>query len=251
MERMAAHQTPRREPGAPERTVSQERLECVLRAGRREAAAWRQSRRDEELVTADQAGQASAREQPDLPHRASLPAQGRIAPFLKLPPQAFETGGVSLRPRPNEQVPGRLPLLNFLPPDLAELPAQTIAGHRGGVELGDDQSHPWLARWIVHPDNIQVLGAAAPAMRQAAANVGRAREPAGPRQARRSRQEPPCLDGSDTVSRLRPFLRRRERTARPQRVAIRARNPCRLIRRLFRGRYDGFITSPPQVSREN
>jgi hypothetical protein len=90
-----------------------------------------------------------------------------------------------------------------------------------------------------------VLGAAAPAMHQAAANVGRAREPAGPRQARRSRQEPPCLDGSDTVSRLRPFLRRRERTARPQRVAIRARNPCRLIRRLFRGRYDGFITSPP------
>ena len=78
-------------------------------------------------------------------------------------------------------------------------------------------------------------------MGEAAANVGRAREPVGSRQARRRRQEPPCFDGSDTVSRLRPFFRRRERTARPQRVAIRARNPCLLIRRLFRGRYDGFI----------
>jgi hypothetical protein len=86
-----------------------------------------------------------------------------------------------------------------------------------------------------------MLATAAPAMRQAAANVGRARESVGSRQARRWRQEPPCFEGSDTVSRLRPFFRRRERTARPQRVAIRARNPCLLIRRLFRGRYDGFI----------
>jgi hypothetical protein len=78
-------------------------------------------------------------------------------------------------------------------------------------------------------------------MGQAAADVGRAREPVGSRQARRCRQEPPCFDGSDTVSRLRPFFRRRERTARPQRVAMRARNPWVLIRRLFRGRYDGFI----------
>ena len=78
-------------------------------------------------------------------------------------------------------------------------------------------------------------------MGEAAANIGRAREPAGPRQARRWRQEPPCFDGSETVSRLRPFLRRRDSTARPHRVAIRARNPCLLMRRLFRGRYDGFI----------
>ena len=43
------------------------------------------------------------------------------------------------------------------------------------------------------------------------------------------------------MSRLRPFFLRRDKTARPHRVAIRARNPCLLIRRLFRGRYDGFI----------
>ncbi len=78
--------------------------------------------------------------------------------------------------------------------------------------------------------------AAAAALREAAANVGGAREPMGPRQARRSRQEPPCFDGSDTVSCFRPFFRRRDSTARPHRVAIRARNPCLLTRRLLRGR---------------
>ena len=81
-----------------------------------------------------------------------------------------------------------------------------------------------------------MLEAAAASVGKAPANVGRAREPVGPREARRGRQEPPCFDGSETVSRLRPFFRRRERTARPQRVAIRARNPCLLIRRLLRGR---------------
>jgi hypothetical protein len=94
---------------------------------------------------------------------------------------------------------------------------------------------------IVHPDQVQMLETAAPAMSEAAANVGRAREPNGSRVARRWRQEPPCFDGKETVRRLRPFLRRRERTARPHRVAIRARNPCLVMRRLFRGRYDGFI----------
>jgi len=88
--------------------------------------------------------------------------------------------------------------------------------------------------------------AAAPALSEAAANVGRAREPMGAREARRRRQEPPCFDGSETVSRLRPFLRRRERTARPHRVAMRARKPCLLIRRLLRGRYDGFMRASLQ-----
>ena len=83
--------------------------------------------------------------------------------------------------------------------------------------------------------------AATPSLGEASANVGRAREPVSSRQARRVRQEPPCFDGSETVSRLRPFLRRRERTARPHRVAMRARKPCLLIRRLLRGRYDGFM----------
>ena len=82
-------------------------------------------------------------------------------------------------------------------------------------------------------------------MGEAAANVGRAPEPMSSRQTRRSRQEPPCFEGSDTVSRFRPFFLRRDSTARPHRVAIRARNPCLLMRRLFRGRYDGFIPQNP------
>lgn len=76
---------------------------------------------------------------------------------------------------------------------------------------------------------------------EAPANVSGPPEPSGPGETLRRRQALPCLDGSDTVRRLRPFFRRRDNTARPQRVAMRARNPCLAIRRLLRGRYDGFI----------
>ncbi len=86
-------------------------------------------------------------------------------------------------------------------------------------------------------------------MVETAANVGRARETMVSRQARRWRQEPPCLEGSDTVSRFRPFFRLRDSTARPQRVAMRARKPCLLMRRLLRGLYDGFIPAFLQMSR--
>jgi hypothetical protein len=130
-------------------------------------------------------------------------------------------------------------------PDLAQLPAQTIAGHRGRLKFRNDQSHPRVARRVVRPDHVQILETAAPALREAAAKVGRAREPVGPRQARRCRQEPPCFEGSEMASCFRPFFRRRDRTARPQREAIRARNPCLLIRRLLRGRYDGFMRLTP------
>src|SRR3954451_3624757 len=98
---------------------------------------------------------------------------------------------------------------------------------------------------IVHPDQVQMLETAAPAMSEAAANIRRAREPNGSRVARRWRQEPPCFDGNETVRRLRPFLRRREREGTPPPGAHPARNPCLVIRRLFRGRYDGFIRGLP------
>lgn len=135
--------------------------------------------------------------------------------------------------------------LQLAAPDFLEPAAETIAGHPGGLKFGNDQSHPWVARRIVRPDHVEMLETAAPAFGEAAANVGRAREPVGSRKARRLRQEPPCFEGSDTVRRFRPFLRRRDSTARPQRDAIRARNPCLLIRRLLRGRYDGFIVFDP------
>ena len=51
---------------------------------------------------------------------------------------------------------------------------------------------------------------------------------------------PAYLEGNWTVSRLRPFLRRRLKTSRPHLVAIRNLNPCVRIRRLLRGRYVGL-----------
>src|SRR5688572_268249 len=47
---------------------------------------------------------------------------------------------------------------------------------------------------------------------------------------------PAYFVGSWTVSRLRPFLRRRLRTSRPHLVAIRNLKPCVRMRRLLRGR---------------
>jgi hypothetical protein len=51
---------------------------------------------------------------------------------------------------------------------------------------------------------------------------------------------PAYLEGNWTVSRLRPFFRRRLRTSRPHFVAIRNLKPCVRIRRLLRGRYVGL-----------
>jgi hypothetical protein len=51
---------------------------------------------------------------------------------------------------------------------------------------------------------------------------------------------PAYLEGSWTVSRLRPFFRRRLRTSRPHLVAMRNLKPCVRIRRLLRGRYVGL-----------
>jgi len=56
-------------------------------------------------------------------------------------------------------------------------------------------------------------------------DLGGSRHAPGPGISLLSRQAPPCLLPTDTVSRFRPFFRRRDSTARPQRVAIRARNP--------------------------
>ena len=78
-------------------------------------------------------------------------------------------------------------------------------------------------------------------MRQTPADVRAPGQPFGSLQILFPRQEPPCFDGTETVNRFRPFFRRRESTSRPQRVAIRARKPCLLIRRRFRGLYDGFM----------
>lgn len=237
---MTASQAAGGEPGAPDRAVPRQCLERILRAGRGKPAAWRQEWRQQHLISANQRPQQTTWNQENRMH-GSPRRKRRLAPGEELGPEHVEAGSVGLGSSPDHQVPGWLPRLNVPAPDLPQPPAQTIPGHRGCPELRNDESHPRLARLVVHPDHVQVLEATAAALGEATANVRRARKPMGSRKARRWRQEPPCFDGSDTVNRLRPFFRRRDRTARPQRVAIRARNPCLLMRRLFRGRYDGFI----------
>jgi hypothetical protein len=51
---------------------------------------------------------------------------------------------------------------------------------------------------------------------------------------------PAYLEGNWTVSRFRPFFRRRLKTSRPHLVAMRNLKPCVRIRRLLRGRYVGL-----------
>ncbi len=231
---MTADETASGQPGALECAVTRDRLEGILGARRGKSATRWQRGRNYQLITADERS-----EEPSgyLQQKHGSPAtQHGFAPGKDLGLEHIEAGGVRFPACSDNQIPGRLPALDFSPPDLAQAPPQTIAGHRGGLKLGDNQSHPWLARQVVHPNHIQMLETAAPSMGEATANVRRAYEPMGSRQARRTRQEPPCFDGIETVSCFRPFLRRRESTARPQRVAIRARNPCLLIRRLLRGR---------------
>ena len=234
MKRMTADETASSEPGALEGPVPRNRFQGILRTRWGKPAGRRQRGRDDQLVSADQRSDGLAR-QLEKKHGSPGTKNG-LAPLENLRLKRFEAGGIRLSPCLDDEIPGRLPLLHFPPPDLSETAPQTIAGHGGGLELGDDQSHPRLARWIFQPDHVEMLEPAAPAMSQATANVGRACEPVGSRQARRSRQEPPCFDGIETVSCFRPFFLRRERTARPQRVAMRARKPCLLILRLLRGR---------------
>jgi len=64
----------------------------------------------------------------------------------------------------------------------------------------------------------------------------------------RIRQAPAYFDGSLTVRRRRPFLRRRLKTSRPHFVDILVLNPCFRIRRLFLGRYVGFPITTPDSS---
>jgi hypothetical protein len=120
---MTAHQAPHGQPSTPDCPVPHDRLERVLRAGWREPAARRQGRGYDELVTPDESGQQVPWESPDLLHGASPGAQNGFAPRTKLCPQGIEAGGVCLPPGTNDQIPGRLPLLDVLSPDLSQPPA--------------------------------------------------------------------------------------------------------------------------------
>jgi hypothetical protein len=144
MKRMTADQTASGQPGALESTVPADGFERVLRARRREATARWQSWRNALLIPADEESKNAAGQ---LKKKHGSPGtQNRLAPCEYLVLERFEGGSVRLAARLDYQVPRRLPLLNLSAPDLSKATPQTITGHRGRLKLGNDQSHPRLAR---------------------------------------------------------------------------------------------------------
>src|SRR5262249_14714602 len=134
------------------------------------------------------------------------------------------------------EITGRELRLEVTAPNFLEVPPQTITGHRTGLKLWNDQSDPWVSRCLVQPDHVEVLGPLPASFGETATKVRCSSESSDSREPLTRRQRPPCFEGMRTVRRFRPFFRRRDSTARPQRVAIRARKPCLFRRRLLRGR---------------
>lgn len=127
--------------------------------------------------------------------------------------------------------------------NLAETAAQTIAGHRTLGMAGYDDAHAGMAFGVRLPGEIEMRGAPALTLLPARRELRGAGETRAAREPLARYRLPRCLDGSRTVSCLRPFLRRRDSTARPHLSAMRARNPCLLMRRRLRGRYVGPIAA--------
>lgn len=161
------------------------------------------------------------------------------SPLGELGAEKGERRAICVTTRPDDHVPRRLPRLQIAAPDFTQAPPQTIAGHRGFSETGNDDPGPRVALCVRPPGNVEMAHAHPasrfPTVRQiCAARQSRTRRvPLG-------RQRLRCFEGSLTVRRLRPFLRRRDNVARPHLVLMRARNPCLLMRRRLRGRYVGF-----------
>lgn len=165
----------------------------------------------------------------------------------QLCPKRVKSGPIRLSPGPHHKIAGRKLGLKVSPPDFLQLTPQTITGHRIGLELGNHQSDSRVTRCVVQPDHVEVLSPLPASFGETATEVRRPSESGDSPEPLTRRQRPPCFEGMRTVRHFRPFLRRRDSTARPQRVAMRARKPCLLRRRLLRGRYDGFISYwPPQ-----
>jgi len=78
------------------------------------------------------------------------------SPLGELGAEKGERRAICVTTRPDDHVPRRLPRLQIAAPDFTQAPPQTIAGHRGGLELWNDQSHARLARCVVHPDHVDV-----------------------------------------------------------------------------------------------
>jgi hypothetical protein len=163
-------------------------------------------------------------------------SRDRRAPRQELVLEGGECGTVGLPPRPNHHIHRRQRSHELPAPLLPEPARLTIAGHRGGLELRYDQSHPRMARLVVDPQHLEMVQPPPPSVLLHSVKLRGTSQPARARKTLVRRQRPPCFEGIFTVRRLRPFFLRRESTSRPQRSAIRARKPCRLTRFRLRGR---------------
>jgi len=123
-----------------------------------------------------------------------------------------------------------------LPPGiLPESAAQAVTRDSRPPEPGRDHTKPWVTMFVSAPEDLEPGRPPSIAAGYHRSELDRPRETPVPRETL-GRQAPPCFDGIRTVNCRRPFFLRRLSTARPQRVFMRARNPCLRMRRLFRGR---------------
>jgi hypothetical protein len=118
---------------------------------------------------------------------------------------------------------------------LAHSAPQPVPVHGGTPQPRNHDTESRMPEGVRSPEDVESARAAARARGQHRPNLLRSGETPVPREPL-GRQAAPCLEGRRTARRLRPFLRRRLSTSRPQRVFMRARKPCLRMRRLFRGR---------------
>jgi len=157
--------------------------------------------------------------------------------------QLCKVGGVCRSSGAHHQVDSRERCEQLAPQDLPYAAPQTIAGHRGFSEAGNDDPRPRVALRVWTPSHLEVTHAHPAPGFPALYEISPAWQPCA-RRVPLARQPLQCFDGSCTVRRLRPFLRRRASVARPHLSFMRARKPCLLMRRRLRGRYVGFPILP-------
>lgn len=162
-------------------------------------------------------------------------------PPQQVGPKLRKTGPIRLPTNADHYVPIWNNNTDFPPPQLPEPTLQTIAGHRRLPEPRYDQSQTGVARCSGRPMDVQCCPANPASRAQDPPHLRPRHQPARAPKALGAGQTRACFEPMETVSRFRPFFRRRDSTARPQRSAIRFRKPCLAIRRLFRGRYVGIM----------
>ena len=157
------------------------------------------------------------------------------APLFQIARQVRVARRVGCGARANEDINRGKRWHHLLPGVLPDPAAQAVARNSRPPKTGRDHTKSWMTMFVGTPDDLEPGRPPSTAAGYHRLELDRARETPMPRETL-GRQAPPCFEGIWTVNCRRPFLRRRLSTARPQRVFMRARNPCLRMRRLFRGR---------------